>query len=253
MAEHEDRFRLTPLRIQFVTNSRPEEASTTAGSRIDVTDHIETACPTTSRKQDLWIPDPACGILVRMTEVTRILSEIEEGDPSAAEQLLPLVYEELRKLAAAKLANEKPGQTLQATALVHEAYMRLVDVEKAQQWDSRGHFFAAAAEAMRRILVNRARDKGRLKRGARRRRIDIDRIDMAQEASHEEILAISDAIDLLARDHQECADVAKMRFFVGFSLEETAAALRMSMRTAKRHSAYARAWLFRVLHSEDSR
>ena len=133
-----------------------------------------------------------------MSEVTRILSAIEQGDPSAAEQLLPLVYDELRKLAAQRLAQEKPGHTLQATALVHEAYVRLVDVDQAQHWAGRGHFFAAAAEAMRRILINRARDKGRQKRGGRFHRVDLDRVLVADQASEEELVAIDDALQELA-------------------------------------------------------
>ena len=133
-----------------------------------------------------------------MSDVTRILGQIESGDPKAAEELLPLVYEELRKLAAAKMAQEKPGQTLQATALVHEAYIRLVDVEKAQHWDSRGHFFAAAAEAMRRILVEHARGKTRQKRGGARRQLDLDAIDAAVQAAPEQLLAIDEALEQAA-------------------------------------------------------
>lgn len=187
-----------------------------------------------------------------MNDVTRILCEIEQGDPSAAEQLLPLVYDELRKLAAAKLAQEKPGQTLQATALVHEAYIRLVDAEKAQHWNSRGHFFGAAAEAMRRILVNRARDKGRLKRGGDFQRIDLEKIELAADAPDEHLLAIDDAIEALETESPECVQVVKVRFFAGLSIEETAAAMGISPSTAKRHWAYARAWLFDALHDDDS-
>jgi RNA polymerase sigma factor (TIGR02999 family) len=187
-----------------------------------------------------------------MSDVTRILSEIESGDPSAAEQLLPLVYDELRKLAAAKMAQEKPDQTLQATALVHEAYIRLVDVEKAKHWDSRGHFFSAAAEAMRRILLNRARDKQRVKRGGMLQRIDLDKIDIAAEVRHEELLALDDAIERLGEENQECANLVKMRFYAGLSVDEAAAALGISARTAKRHSAYARAWLFQALRTDET-
>jgi RNA polymerase sigma factor (TIGR02999 family) len=179
-----------------------------------------------------------------MTDVTRVLSAIEHGDPAAAEQLLPLVYDELRKLAAQKMAQEKPGQTLQATALVHEAYLRLVDVEKAQHWNSRGHFFAAAAEAMRRILVNRARDRRRLRRGGDRARIDLDSIRVAGDARADELIALDDALNLLAVHDQACADLVKLRYFAGFSQGEAADALGMSRRTADRHWAYARAWLF---------
>lgn len=182
-----------------------------------------------------------------MTDITQILSRIESGDPSAAEQLLPLVYKELRKLAAAKLAHEKPGQTLQATGLVHEAYLRLVDVEKSQHWNSRGHFFGAAAEAMRRILVNRARDKGRLKRGGQLHKVDLEKVDLAVDARYEDLLALDESIERLAAENSECANVVKLRFFAGLSIDEVAAALGISASTAKRHWAYARAWLFDAL------
>ncbi len=185
-------------------------------------------------------------------DVTLILSQIEQGDPNAAEQLLPLVYEELRKLAAQKLINEKPGQTLQATALVHEAYIRLVDVERAQQWDSRGHFFVAAAEAMRRILLNRARDKGRMKRGGELRRIDLDKIEIAVGTPDDDLLALDEAVERLAEENRECAHVVKMRFFAGLSAEEAANALGIAKSTADRYWAYARAWLFAELRSDDS-
>jgi RNA polymerase sigma factor (TIGR02999 family) len=187
-----------------------------------------------------------------MSDVTRILSQIEAGDPSVADQLLPLVYAELRKLAAAKLAHEKPGQTLQATALVHEAYIRLVDVEKAQHWNSRGHFFAAAAEAMRRILVNRARDKGRLKRGGHFQRVDLEQIEFALDASNEHLLAMDEAIESLSAETPEGAQVVKLRFFAGLSMDETAAAMGISASTAKRHWAYARAWLFDALRKDET-
>ncbi len=187
-----------------------------------------------------------------MSDVTRILSQIESGDPSAAEQLLPLVYEELRRLAAAKLAQEKPGQTLQATALVHEAYIRLVDAEKVQHWNSRGHFFAAAAEAMRRILLNRARDKGRIKRGGQFHRVDLDKVDLAVDAPDEDLMAIDEAIQRLGEEDPECANVVKMRFFAGLSVDEAAAALGISASTAKRHWSYARAWIFDLLRPDDN-
>src|SRR5437660_7174594 len=148
-----------------------------------------------------------------MSEVTRVLSAIEQGDPQAAEQLLPLVYDELRKLAAQKLAEEKAGQTLQPTALVHEAYLRLVDTDRAQRWDSRGHFFAAAAEAMRRILLNRARDKKRLKRGGERRRVDLDQIQIALDTSHEQLLALDEALSHLAVEAPDAAPPVNLRFF----------------------------------------
>jgi RNA polymerase sigma factor (TIGR02999 family) len=188
---------------------------------------------------------------VSVSDVTRILQSIENGNPQAAEQLLPLVYEELRKLAAAKMAHEKPDHTLQATALVHEAYLRLVDVETARNWNSRGHFFAAAAEAMRRILLNQARDKGRFKRGGRLQRIDFDKIELAADARSDDLLAIDEAIELLGAENPECAAVVKLRFFAGLSIDEAAAALGVSASTAKRHWAYARAWLFQALRSDD--
>jgi RNA polymerase sigma factor (TIGR02999 family) len=182
-----------------------------------------------------------------MSEVTRILSAIEHGDAHAAEQLLPLVYEELRKLASQRLAQEKPGQTLQATALVHEAYLRLVDTDGEPHWNGRGHFFAAAAEAMRRILVNRARDKGRLKRGGGRQRVDLENICDPGTASDEDLLDLDDALERLAGVHSECAELVKLRFFAGMTLDEAAAALGLARRTADRQWAFARAWLFDAL------
>ncbi len=182
-----------------------------------------------------------------MSEVTHILAAIEQGDPHAAEQLLPLVYEELRALAAAKLAQEKPGQTLSATALVHEAYLRLVDVERAQRWNSRGHFFAACAEAMRRILINRARDKGRLKRGGGRRRVDLDRLCEPLAAADEDLLDLDEALGRLAAAYPQCAELVKLRFFAGLTLDEAAAALGLARRTADRQWAFARAWLVDAL------
>jgi RNA polymerase sigma factor (TIGR02999 family) len=185
-----------------------------------------------------------------MSDVTRILSAIEAGDPSAAEQLLPLVYDELRQLAAHKLAQEKAGQTLEATALVHEAYVRLVDTEKAQPWNSRGHFFAAAAEAMRRILINRARDKHRQKRCGSRERVDLDQVVVADRASDEQVLAIDEALQALAQKNAPCAELVKLRFFTGLTLDEAAAALGIARRTAHRYWAFARAWLFDALRPE---
>src|SRR5205809_6070708 len=155
-----------------------------------------------------------------MNEVTRVLSAIEQGDSHAAGQLLPLVYDELRKLAAQRLAQEKPGQTLQATALVHEAYLRLVDVDQAQQWDSRGHFFAAAAEAMRRILIDRAREKGRHKRGGKLKKLDIDDIELATKATPDQLLAIDDALAKLARNDAMAANLVQLRYFAGLTVEE---------------------------------
>ena len=185
-----------------------------------------------------------------MTDVTRILSQIAQGDPSKADQLLPLVYDELRKLAAARLANEKPGQTLQATALVHDAYIRLVDVEKAQHWDSRAHFFAAAAVAMRRILVEQARFKRRLKRGGERQRVPIEQIELECGLPSEELLALDEAIARLELEDPEKARVVQLRFFVGMNHEEVANALGVSAVTARRHWRYARAWLRREMHDE---
>ncbi len=178
-----------------------------------------------------------------MSEVTRILSAIEQGDPHAADQLLPLVYDELRKLASAKLAQEKPGQTLQATALVHEAYLRLVGRTDEHKWDNGGHFFAAAAEAMRRILVENARRKRAIKHGGQRRRVDIavDRLEQPRQA--EEILAINDALDKLAHENAPVARLVNLRYFAGMTLEEAANVLQISVRTAQRHWDYARAWL----------
>jgi RNA polymerase sigma factor (TIGR02999 family) len=179
-----------------------------------------------------------------MSDVSRILSAIEQGDPHAAEQLLPLVYDELRKLAAAKLGQEKPGQTLQATALVHEAYLRLVGGDSELQWQSRGHFFAAAAEAMRRILLNRARDKGRLKRGGARQRVDLDRIEIAIDSNPEELLELGEALGKLADIDRSAAQLVDLRFFAGLSLKQAAESLGIAQRTAGRQWAFAKAWLY---------
>jgi len=186
-----------------------------------------------------------------MSDVTRILSQIESGHPSAAEQLLPLVYDELRNLAAAKMAQENPGQTLQATALVHEAYLRLVDVERAQHWNSRGHFFAAAAEAMRRILINRARDQGRLKRGGDWQRIDFDSLQLAVDCPSDTLLAVDEALQQLAVEDAEAAELVKLRFFAGLSLSDSAQAMGISRRVADRLWAFARAWLYSALREAD--
>jgi RNA polymerase sigma factor (TIGR02999 family) len=186
-----------------------------------------------------------------MNEVTRVLSAIEEGDSPAAEQLLPLVYEELRSLAAARLAAEKPGQTLQATALVHEAYMRLVDVDKTQRWDNRGHFFAAAAEAMRRILVERARAKKTQKRGgAAGRPLDLERVVLASDERSEDLLHLDEALTELERHDGSAASLVKLRYFAGLSHQEAAAALGIGRRQADRLWALARAWLFQHLSQE---
>ncbi len=184
-----------------------------------------------------------------MSEVTRILSAVEKGDPSAAEQLLPLVYDELRKLAAQKLALEKPGQTLQATALVHEAYLRLVDVHEAQHWNSRGHFFAAAAEAMRRILIDNARRKRRQKRGgAGRPRVDLDNQDLVAQTTSEQLLLLDDALAALTVEEPEAGQLVKLHYFAGLSIEQAAEMLGLSRTIAYEHWAYARVWLHAELY-----
>src|SRR5262245_24802969 len=185
-----------------------------------------------------------------MSDVTHILSAIEQGDPHAAEQLLPLVYEELRKLAAQRLAQETPGQTLQATALVHEAYLRLVGVDQAQHFNSKGHFFAAAAEAMRRILLNRARDRGRMKRGGDRRRVDLDQIEIALDTEDDQLIALDEALAQLAVEDPVAAQLVTLRFFAGLPLKEAASSLGLALRTAERQWAYARAWLYARLRQE---
>jgi RNA polymerase sigma factor (TIGR02999 family) len=176
-----------------------------------------------------------------MADVTRILSAIEQGDPHAAEQLLPLVYEELRKLAAQRLAQEKPGQTLQATALVHEAYLRLVGANPDVRWDSRGHFFAAAAEAMRRILIDHARRKGRRKRGGGLRRVELP--DPPAAAPDEQLLALDEALTRLAAEDPVAARVVELRYFAGLGHEGVAEALGVTVYQARQKWAYARAWL----------
>ena len=178
-----------------------------------------------------------------MSDVTQILSQIESGDPSAAEQLLPLVYDELRKLAAAKMAQEAPGQTLQATGLVHDAYVRLVDVEEAQRWNSRGHFFAAAAEAMRRILVENARRKQTKKHGGDRKRLELAEADLLTNRDPAEFLILNDAIDALTAEDPTAGNLAKLRFFTGLSVDEAAEMLGLAHTTAYRQWTYARAWL----------
>jgi RNA polymerase sigma factor (TIGR02999 family) len=180
-----------------------------------------------------------------MSEVTRILSAIEAGDPQAAEQLLPLVYDELRKLAAHRLAQEKAGQTLQATALVHEAYLRLVDMDKTPQWNSRGHFFAAAAEAMRRILVEQARKRDRRKRGGDRQRLDLDALQLSVGEACDDLLALDEALTEFAQKHPDKAALVELRYFAGLTVAEAAEALGISTSTADRHWTYARAWLYR--------
>ena len=178
-----------------------------------------------------------------MSDVTCILSQIEQGDPRAAEKLLPLVYEDLRNLAAAKLAQEKPGQTLQATALVHEAYLRLVGKDNAQQWNSRGHFFSAAAEAMRRILIEVARKKGCEKRGGDWEQVKLEDLDLLNSVTPDQLLSIDEAIEGLTADNPDAAKVVRLKYFAGLTLEQAGEALGISIATAYRHWAYARAWL----------
>jgi RNA polymerase sigma factor (TIGR02999 family) len=186
-----------------------------------------------------------------MTDVTQILSAIEQGDPHAAAELLPLVYDELRRLAAARLADEKPGQTLQPTALVHEAYVRLVGTEIDQHWNSRGHFFAAAAEAMRRILVEIARRKNRLKRGGGLARQDLAEIDLAAPERADDLLALDEALGRLASVNPQAAEVVRLRFYAGLPLPEVAQVMGISPRTADRAWAYARAWLHHAVAGGD--
>ena len=188
-----------------------------------------------------------------MSDVTRILSQIESGDPSAAEQLLPLVYDELRKLAAAKLAHEKPGQTLQATALVHEAYIRLVDMNQVRSWTSRSHFFCAAAEAMRRILIGNARRKKSHKHGGDHRQIEIDIDEVADTRHSDRLIALDEALtELAARDPLK-AELVKLRYFAGLTVEEAATALHISPATAGRYWTYARAWLQQQVTAREGR
>lgn len=187
-----------------------------------------------------------------MSDVTQVLSAIEQGDQKAADQLLPLVYEELRKLAAQRLAAEKPGQTLQATALVHEAYLRLVDVEKVQQWNSRGHFFAAAAEAMRRILVDQARRKKSQKHGGTLDRQPLEDVEIGTPQPSIDLLAVHDALEKFERVDKGGADLVKLRYYAGLTLPEAAAALGISTSTADRQWAYARAWLHAELADADA-
>jgi len=188
-----------------------------------------------------------------MHEVTRILSALKQGDPHAAEQLLPLVYDELRKLAAVRLAREKPGQTLQATALVHEAYVRMVDVDQDQHWNSRGHFFAAAAEAMRRILIEQARRKASAKAGGKLQRVDLSEIEPALPASQFDLLVLNDALEQLEKTDPRAAAVVKLRFFAGLTTPEAATTLGVSLATAENDWAYAKCYLRLQLTECDSR
>jgi RNA polymerase sigma factor (TIGR02999 family) len=182
-----------------------------------------------------------------MTDVTRILSAIEQGDPQAAEQLLPLVYDELRRLAAQKLGQERPGQTLEATALVHEAYLRLVDTERARHWNGRTHFFRAAAEAMRRILVDRARQKQSQKRGGVRKQVELEVAAAVVEDPSDDVVAVHEALELLAQHDPVKADLVKLRYFVGLSVEEAGDLLGVSRATADRYWRYAKTWLYCAL------
>jgi RNA polymerase sigma factor (TIGR02999 family) len=182
-----------------------------------------------------------------MTDVTRILSAIEQGDAKAADELLPLVYEELRRLAAQKMSHEPPGQTLGGTALVHEAYIRLVGPE-AQNWNSRTHFFAAAAEAMRRILIDNARHKQRLKRGGGQKRIDLDNAEIAANGPSTDLIALDEALIKLAQEDPVKAELVKLRYFAGLTIEQSADILRISRATTERYWSYARAWLFHEIN-----
>ncbi len=182
-----------------------------------------------------------------MHDMTRVSNAIDHGDPHAAEQLLPLVYDELRKLAAAKLAQEKPGQTLQATALVHEAYLRLCNTDRLQHWDSQGHFFAAAAEAMRRILIDNVRRKHRPKHGGGRSRVSLDDALCLHKVVDDDLLALDEALAKLSCEEPAKADLVKLHYFAGLTLEQAGKLMGISHRTAKRHWAYARAWLYAAI------
>jgi RNA polymerase sigma factor (TIGR02999 family) len=185
-----------------------------------------------------------------VSEVTQILERVEHGDAKAAEELLPLVYEELRKLAAYRMANEAVGQTLQATALVHEAWLRLVGKEEPARFQNRAHFFGAAAEAMRRILIDRARRKHAIRHGGNQQRMDIQDVDVAAPADDDQLLAVSEALDKLVVQHKEEAELVKLRYFVGMTNDEAAAVLGISPRTAKYYWTHARAWLYREVEAQ---
>jgi RNA polymerase sigma factor (TIGR02999 family) len=187
----------------------------------------------------------------RMSDVTRILERVEQGDPKAGDELLPLVYGELRKLAAAKMAQEKPGQTLQATALVHEAWLRLAGPDEQKAWNSRGHFFGAAAEAMRRILVESARRKARLRHGGEWERADVNEIEIAGPMPEERLVQVSEALDELEREAPEAAQVVKLRYFAGLTQEQVAETMGISLRTAERHWTWAKSWLFQRIRAQN--
>ena len=186
-----------------------------------------------------------------VSEVTRILDRAQQGDPKAAEELLPLVYDELRRLAAAKVAQEKPGQTLQATALVHEAWLRLAGAEEQRAWNGRGHFFGAAAEAMRRILIESARRKARLRHGGELERVPVDEIEIAAALPEERLVQVSEALDELDREAPEAAHVVKLRYFAGLTQEQVAETMAISLRSAERHWTWAKAWLFQWIRDHE--
>ncbi len=187
-----------------------------------------------------------------MSDVTHILERVEQGDGKAAEELLPLVYEELRKLAAHKMAQERPGQTLQPTALVHEAWLRLAGAEN-QHWNSRGHFFGAAAEAMRRILVEKARRKARLRHGGGTERVPLDGLEIPEAVPEERLVQVSEALDHLAEEQPEAAQVVKLRYFAGLANRQVAETMGLSLRSVERHWTWAKAWLFRWIHEQEER
>jgi RNA polymerase sigma factor (TIGR02999 family) len=189
--------------------------------------------------------------LERVSEITRILETAQQGDPQAADQLLPLVYEELRRLAAHRIANEAPGQTLQPTALVHEAWLRLVGNDGQAQFQNRSHFFAAAAEAMRRILIDRARRKRAARHGGGQERADIQEVNLVSPSDDDQLLAVNEALDKLALQHKAEAELVKLRYFVGMTNEEAAQALGISPRTAKYYWTHARAWLYREIVAQE--
>jgi len=203
------------------------------------------------RRPSFRIVTSCCSVtLERVSDVTRILEAAQQGDPTAADQLLPLVYEELRRLAAHKMSNESAGHTLQPTALVHEAWLRLVGNQN-QKWDGRAHFFAAAAEAMRRILIDRARRKRALRHGGQHQRVEPQEVDLAAPSDDDQLLAVNDALDKLAAQHKEEAELVKLRYFVGMTNEEAAEVLGISVRTAKYYWTHARAWLYREIQPAD--
>jgi RNA polymerase sigma factor (TIGR02999 family) len=187
-----------------------------------------------------------------MSDYSDIQKKIDDGDPGAASQLLPLVYDELKRLAEWKMANEPAGHSLQATALVHEAYLRLVDTDGQQAWESRGHFFAAAAEAMRRILVENARKKRRIKHGGGRKRLDLNSVDLADPQNFDILEALDKSIDQLAEQNAMAAQVVNLRFFVGLTIQQTADALGLSVRTANRYWVYAKAWIFQQVMADEN-